>query len=67
MLEKVKAPVIFTALDYPEYEYCLQLSSFKDKDCCPFYMVEGVGRILKVHALEKDFDYVTFLNIVKVK
>ncbi len=67
LIPKVKGLVVFTAKNYPQYSYCLQLSQFKDRECCPSYMVEGVSRVLKVHAWEKDFDYVNFLNTGKVK
>ena len=65
--DKVNGLVLFTAHDYPNIPYALQLTKFKDREYCPSYMMEGVSKLLSKHAWEKDFNFVRWLNNGTVK
>lgn len=62
-----KGVVCFTAGDYPDIPFALQLKAFKERDCCGSYMTEAISKYFKKLSYERDFDYVRWLNTGVVK
>lgn len=64
---KAKGLVCFTAKDYKEFDYTLQLKKYKNADFVGPYMVEHKTKIFNRMVWEPDFDYTYWLNTGKVK
>lgn len=64
---KAKGIVCFTAEDYNDIDYCLQLKAFKNEQKLGKYLVEKRTKFLQKYSFEKDFDFVYWLNTGKVK
>lgn len=62
-----KGIVCFTADDYPDIPYALQITAFKGEDCCGPYMTDKISKYLRKLPYERDFNYVRWLNTGEVK
>ena len=62
-----KGVVCFTAKNYPDIPFALQIKAFKDEECCGAYMTDKISKYLRKLPYEKDFDYVRWLNTGEVK
>lgn len=61
-----KGKVLFTAKEYPEFDYCLFFKEYEGRDSVGEYMSNHTP-ILDHFVYEKYFDYVRWLNTGKVK
>lgn len=67
LMRKVKGLVVFTAKDYPQYSYTLQLKKYKNEECVGQYMIDCPSNILDKKPWEYGFNYVKWLNTGKLK
>lgn len=61
-----KGKVFFTAKNYPEFDYALQLTQYKGNDRVGIYMIEK-NEFTDMYPFDKDFDFVNWLNTGNVK
>ena len=58
---KCKGKVLFTAKEYPEFDYVLPLSHYKGKQRVGSYMLEK-NPFTQTFPFDHDFDYIKWLN-----
>lgn len=61
---KCKGKVLFTAKEYPEFDYVLPLSHYKGKQRVGSYMLEK-NPFTQTFPFDHDFDYIKWLNTGK--
>lgn len=60
-----KGKVMFTAKEYPEFDYCLYIKAYEGRGTCGTYMSDHTS-ILDRFVFEKYFDYVKWLNTGRI-
>lgn len=56
---------MFTAKEYPEFDYCLYIKAYEGRGTCGTYMSDHTS-ILDRFVFEKYFDYVKWLNTGRI-
>lgn len=60
-----KGKVMFTAKEYPEFDYCLYIREYEGRETCGTYMSDHTP-VLDRFVFEKYFDYVKWLNTGRI-